>query len=106
MRGRQMYAAQAKVSGRDSMAILSGRVFSNRPRAAADQRSPNRWIAKICAASALARRSGGTQRRIAAFTGEVVANRQICVNRDMAKNAVEPGTKNPTAASGAENASR
>src|SRR5262245_50357507 len=95
-----MYAAHANVSGSEVIAILSGKLSSNRPSAAADHRSPNRWIEKIDSAIALARRSSGTERRNAALTGEVVENRQICVNSETAKNAVEPGTKKPIAASG------
>src|SRR3954447_22869604 len=103
-RGHQMYAAQAKVSGSDSMASLSGRLSSSRPSSAADHRSPNRWLAKIDIAIALARRSIGTARMNAALTGDVVENRPIWTKNDTAKYAFDPGKKNAIADSGAATA--
>src|SRR5215813_10030269 len=89
------------VNGNAIIATISGSRSLRRPSTAVDHRSPNRWIAKIDAAIALARSSVGTVRRNTALTGDVDRNSPISQTSAMPKNTVDDGTRKHTTASGA-----
>ena len=87
----------ANVIGSAIIAIAATTSSSSAPSTYGDHRSPNRWIAKIIAAIALARSSGGTARRPIALTGDVDRNSPSSARNARAKNADGVGIRNATA---------
>src|SRR5262245_45960672 len=71
-----------------------------KPSTVGDHRSPNRWIAKIIAAIALDRSSGGTARKPIALTRDVDRHKPSSARNAAAKNVHGVGMRNAAAANG------